>query len=83
MKKIIDQPTNRLIVEGVIFVTMYFTVGNGISNTIIQKDPQYLLFSLYAWIVQMLWVSLLMLLFYCIVRVILLVLNKAKKKKDR
>ncbi|BBM90199.1 hypothetical protein AAFE91_001072 [Enterococcus faecium] len=83
MKKIIDQPTNRLIVEGVIFVTMYFTVGNGISNTIIQKDPQYLLFSLYAWIVQMLWVSLLMLLFYWIVRVILLVLNKAKKKKDR
>ncbi|HBM5745470.1 TPA: hypothetical protein LY647_002838, partial [Enterococcus faecium] len=61
MKKIIDQPTNRLIVAGVIFVTMYFTVGNGISNTIIQKDPQYLLFSIYAWIVQTLWVSLLML----------------------
>ncbi|EZP89804.1 TPA: hypothetical protein LY447_001485 [Enterococcus faecium] len=83
MKKIIDQPTNRLIVAGVIFVTMYFTVGNGISNTIIQKDPQYLLFSIYAWIVQTLWVSLLMLLFYWIVRVILLLLNKGKKKKDR
>lgn len=37
MKKIINQPTNHLIIEGVIFVTMYFTVGNGISNTIIQK----------------------------------------------
>ncbi|BDP92859.1 hypothetical protein [Enterococcus faecium] len=83
MKKIIDQPTNRLIVAGVIFVTMYFTVGNGISNTIIQKDPQYLLFSIYAWIVQTLWVSLLMLLFYWIVRVILLLLNKGRKKKDR
>lgn len=34
MKKIIDQPTNRLIVEGVIFVTMYFTVGNGISGSV-------------------------------------------------
>lgn len=81
MKKIINQPTNHLIIEGVIFVTMYFTVRNGISNTIIQKNPQYLLFSLYAWIVQMVWVSILMLLFYWIVRVILLLLNK--RKKDR
>lgn len=81
MKKIINQPTNHLIIEGVIFVTMYVTVGNGISNTIIQKNPQYLLFSLYAWIVQMVWVSILMLLFYWIVRVILLLLNK--RKKDR
>lgn len=53
MKKIINQPTNHLIIEGVIFVTMYFTVGNGISNTIIQKihNTYYLVFmlGLYKW----------------------------------
>lgn len=76
MKKLLNQPTNYLVLEGVIFVTMYLTLGNGISNMIIQKDLQYLLFSIFAWIIQFFGVTLLMLLFYWILKVILLLLSK-------
>lgn len=79
MKKLLNQPTNYLVLEGVIFVTMYLTLGNGISNMIIQKDLQYLLFSVFAWITQFFGVTLLMLLFYWILKVILLLLSKRKR----
>lgn len=51
-KKFINQPTNHLIVEGVIFLTMYQSIGNGLVNAVAQEDLTYFIASLLGWGIQ-------------------------------
>lgn len=51
-KKFMNQPINYLIVEAVVFLTMYQSIGNGLVNALAQEDLTYFIASLLGWGIQ-------------------------------
>lgn len=83
MKKILKQPTNHLIVGAVVFLTLYITAGNGLANTIISGDPQYIGVSLLTWIVQIICVCMIMFVLYGCVSIGKKVTDAVKNGKEK
>lgn len=51
--KITKQNTNVVILEAVLFMTIYSTISNGLANAILQEEPRYLVVAIVGWTVQM------------------------------
>lgn len=83
MKKFLNQPTNYLIVESVIFLTVYLTLGNGIVSSIMQENVMYLFYSVAGWVMQLVVSVILVIILSGVLTVVLALVKKAELTKKK
>lgn len=67
IKGFFKQQTQYIVVEGVIFLTMYQSIGSGLINALAQKNIMYFFASVFGWFMQLGLLLLLLMFFVFIV----------------
>lgn len=67
IKGFFNQRTQYIVVESVIFLTMYQSIGSGLINALAQKDIMYFFVSVFGWLMQFGLLLLLLMFFVYIV----------------